>query len=198
VNTRDVIGNQPNTERTINVPYLRSDRVLLREYQIEDLPQMRKWVNNFEITNNLHDIFIYPQTIHDTESFLKQKIEGQLSKGFIIADSDTHDYIGQIDLHRIDWKNRSAGLGIVIGRQEFLGKGYGKEAIELFKGFVFNTLNLNRLELEVYEFNERAYRCYLKCGFIEEGRLRKKLYREGKYWDVIQMSILREEFEQHL
>jgi RimJ/RimL family protein N-acetyltransferase len=62
--------------------------------------------------------------------------------------------------------------------------------------FVFRDLNLNRLELDVYAYNERAYKCYLKCGFKEEGRMRKKLFRDGKYWDVIKMSILREEFEE--
>jgi RimJ/RimL family protein N-acetyltransferase len=180
------------------MPYLNSDRVLLREYQYEDLPFIRQWVNDFEITNNLHDIFIYPQTIHDTESFLKQKVEGTTDKGFIIAEPKTQEYIGQIDLHRVDWKNRTASLGIVIGRQEYLGQGYGKEAIELLKKFVFNTLNLHRLELEVYEFNIRAHKCYLKCGLIEEGRLRKKLFREGNYWDVIQMGILRDEYEEQL
>lgn len=177
--------------------YLKSERIVLREYRMEDLPYMRKWVNNFDITNNLHDIFIYPQTMHDTESFLKMMAEGKgESKGFIIAAPDTLEYIGQIDLHRIDWKNRSAILGIVIGREEYLGKGIGKEAIELIQEFVFNTLNLNRLELEVYEFNARAFKCYIKCGFVEEGRLRKKLFRQGKYWDVIQMGILKEEYDQ--
>jgi len=176
--------------------YLKSDRIVLREYRMEDLPHIREWVNNFEITNNLHDIFIYPQTTHDTESFLKGMIEGKLSvHGFIIATPDNLEYIGQIDLHNIDWKNRTAGLGIVIGKADYLGKGYGKDAIELLKDFVFNTLNLNRLELEVYEYNVRAYKCYLKCGFIEEGRSRKKLFRQGKYWDIIQMSILKEEYE---
>ncbi|GJM72928.1 hypothetical protein HMSSN036_51440 [Paenibacillus macerans] len=101
------------------------------------------------------------------------------SKGFVIAEKDTLEYIGQIDLHKIDWQNRSAVLGIVIGRKELLGQGYGREAIELMKRFVFERLNLNRLELEVLDFNERAYRCYLGCGFKEEGRLRQKEFKTG-------------------
>ncbi|MNI65860.1 hypothetical protein D3C73_1213840 [compost metagenome] len=62
------------------------------------------------------------------------------------------------------------------------------------QGFVFETLNLNRLELEVYDYNERAYRCYTSCGFKEEGRFRQKIYKHGKYCDVIIMSILAEEY----
>jgi RimJ/RimL family protein N-acetyltransferase len=179
------------------MPHLIGTRIVLREYQWEDLPHIREWVNDDEITRNLHDVFLFPNTLYDTESFLRMMIEGKSgSKGFIISDKDTRSYIGQIDLHQIDYRNSHATLGIVIGKKDYLGKGYGKEAIDLLMHFVFRDLNLIRLELDVYAYNERAYKCYLKCGFKEEGRMRKKLFRDGKYWDVIKMSILREEFEE--
>lgn len=177
------------------MPYLIGKRIVLRDYRYEDLPYMRQWVNDYEVTNTLHDIFLYPQTVYDTESFLRMKIEGKLDgTGFVISAIHTLEYIGQIDLHQIDWHNRSASLGIVIGRKEYLDRGIGREAIELMKGYVFNTLNLNRFALEVYEFNQRGYKCYLRCGFREEGRLRQKIFREGRYWDSILMSILRDEY----
>lgn len=179
------------------MPHLIGNRITLREYQLEDLPQIREWVNDYEITNNLHDVFLFPNTVHETETFLKMMIEGKSgSKGFIISDKDTLSYIGQIDLHQIDYKNSNAVLGIVIGKKDYLGKGYGSEAIAILQKFVFKTLNLNRLELTVYEYNERAYHCYLKCGFKEEGKMRKKLFRDGRYWDVVMMSILKEEYEE--
>ncbi|WP_028540217.1 GNAT family N-acetyltransferase [Paenibacillus sp. J14] len=178
------------------MPHIAGERIVLREYQLTDLSYMRQWVNDPEITNGLSDILLFPHTSYSTESYLKMMIEGSTEiKGFIIADKDSKEYVGQIDLHKIDWKNRNAVMGIVIGRKEYLGKGYGSEAIRMLQDFVFQSLNLNRLELEVYEYNERAYRCYLKCGFKEEGRLRKKLYKNGKYWDIICMSILRSEYE---
>lgn len=59
----------------------------------------------------------------------------------------------------------------------------------------FNRLNLNRLELRVHDYNERAYKCYLKCGFRESGRLRKNSQFNGKYTDTIIMGILKSEFE---
>ncbi|MNE09548.1 putative ribosomal N-acetyltransferase YdaF [compost metagenome] len=162
---------------------------------MEDLQAIRNWANDEEITGTLSEIFTYPQTLHSTESFLRNMVEGKMdSKGFIISSKDTLEYIGQIDLHKLNWLNRSATLGIVIGRKDCLGKGYGREAITLMQGFVFETLNLNRLELEVYDYNERAYRCYTSCGFKEEGRFRQKIYKHGKYCDVIIMSILAEEY----
>ncbi len=179
------------------MPHLIGDRIVLREYQLSDLTYMRQWVNDSEITNTLSDIFLYPHSNHETESYLNMMLEGSSSsKGFVIADKDSKEYMGQIDLHKIDWKNRSAVMGIVIGRKELHGKGYGAEAIRLLQDFVFLSLNLHRLELEVYEYNDKAHHCYLKCGFIEEGRLRKKLYKNGRYWDIICMSLLRSEYEQ--
>lgn len=179
------------------MPHIIGKRIMLREYRQSDLQSMREWVNDQEITQYLSDIFTYPHTLENTEQYLTKMIKGSTdSRGFIIADKDTQSYIGQIDLHKIDWRNRTAVLGIVIGSKDDLGKGYGEEAIRLLMEFVFKTMNLHRLELEVLEFNERAYHCYIKCGFMEEGRLRKKQYRDGTYWDVICMGILREEYEQ--
>ncbi|MEF2965319.1 GNAT family protein [Paenibacillus sp. M1] len=177
------------------MPHLIGERITLREYRMEDLPHIRSWVNDEEITDTLSDIFLFPQTHHNTESFLRSMVEGtSASKGFVIAEKDTLDYIGQIDLHKLDWKNRSAVMGIVIGRKDMLGQGYGREAIKLLLGFVFDTLNLNRLELEVLGNNERGRRCYLSCGFKEEGTIRQKIFKRGKYIDVQLMSILAEEY----
>ena len=56
-------------------------------------------------------------------------------------------------------------------------------------------MNLNRVWLHVFEFNERAAACYRKCGFQQEGHLRQHRYSEGRYYDVLVMGILRDEFE---
>ncbi|MFD2615639.1 GNAT family N-acetyltransferase [Paenibacillus gansuensis] len=179
------------------MPHIVGDRILLREYRKEDFPFIRKWVNDERIVGALSDVFDYPHTVHATESFLNSMLDGTSSiKGFIIAHKDTEAYIGQIDLHFVDWKNRVAELGIVIGDMEMHGKGYGREAIRLLQRFVFRTLNLNRLQLQVYDYNDKAYRSYLNAGFKEEGRLRQRLFKDGQYRDVIYMGILRDEYLQ--
>jgi RimJ/RimL family protein N-acetyltransferase len=178
------------------MPHIFGDRIVLREYQLSDLNFIRQWVNDPELTNTLSDNFLFPHSKYETESFLNMMVEGKSSsKSFVIAVKESQEYIGQIDLYKIDWKNRFAFLAVVIGRKEYLGKGYGSEAIRTIQKFAFEELNLNRIELEVYEYNERAYKCYLKCGFSEEGRYRKKIYRKGKYLDAICMSILRSEYK---
>lgn len=174
-----------------------SERIMLREYRKGDLEYIRGWVNDPEIVENLSDIFLYPHSLNETEGFLTMILEGkaQNQKYFIIADKETEEYIGQIDLIKIDWKNRVAEMGIVIGRKELLGKGFGSEAIRLMQNFVFQRLNLNRLQLLVHDYNVRAYRCYLKCGFSEEGRSRQSFFINGQYTDYVYMSILHEEWK---
>lgn len=178
------------------MPRLLGKRIMLREYKREDFQSIRKWVNDPEVVDNLSDIFLSPHTIEMTEAFLNSVLKGEQEKTyhFVIADMKTEDYIGQIDLIHVDWKNRIAELGIVIGKRENRGKGFGSEALGLLQEFVFNRLNMNRLQLMVHSYNTGAYRCYLKSGFKEEGRMRESIYINGKYFDKIILSMLKSEF----
>lgn len=179
------------------MPHIIGTRVRLREYRHEDLVPIREWVNNAEITSYLSDIFLYPHGLESTEGFLAEMMDQRPDcRSFVIAEADTELYIGQIGLDVIDWKNRFARIGVVIGRTELCGLGLGSEAMRLLCGYAFKELNLHRLELEVYDFNVRAYRSYVKCGFVEEGRQRQKLYRDGQYHDIVQMGLLRVEWKE--
>src|SRR5690349_11316823 len=100
-----------------------------------------------------------------------------------IAVRGTDALIGITSLHQIDGKNRRAVFAIVIGEKNEWGKGYGTEATALITGYAFETLNLNRVSLRVYEENERGIKAYEKVGFKKEGVLRQDIYREGRYWN---------------
>lgn len=102
--------------------------------------------------------------------------------------------IGGTGLFNIDWTSRSAEVGISIYNPKYWSKGYGVEAWNLILGFAFRDLNLNRVGLEVFDFNKRAHKCYLKAGFKEMGRRRKARFIDGKYHDSIVMDILRQEW----
>jgi RimJ/RimL family protein N-acetyltransferase len=178
------------------MPRLHGKKVMLREYRKEDLEHIRKWVTEAETTRNLSDSFLFPHSVTQSEDFLNMMMSGKGEmKGFVIADAKSEAYIGQLDLIKIDWKNRCARLGIVIGDKSNRGKGYGTEAIKLLQKFVFEEMNLNRLDLEVRGFNNAGQGCYTKCGFVEEGRLRQNLFVNGRYVDTIVMSILKSEWD---
>jgi RimJ/RimL family protein N-acetyltransferase len=97
-------------------------------------------------------------------------------------------------LSGISWSNGNSWVGIGIGEREYWGRGYGTDAMRVVLRFAFQELNLHRVSLSVFAYNERAVRSYVKAGFREEGRTRELMLREGTRHDVIEMGILREEW----
>lgn len=175
-------------------PFLVGERIYFRPLDINDLERLIKWINDPEIT-----IFLtmgrFPANSIREKEWLENlyRSQDEVVMGIVIKDGDI--LIGNCGLHQIDWVSRSAIFGIIIGEKEYQDKGYGTEAVLLMLKYAFEILNLNRVELTVYDFNKRAIRCYEKAGFILEGRLRQKIFKDGNYQDVLIMSILKEEWE---
>jgi len=99
--------------------------------------------------------------------------------------------IGTAFLFNIDWINRSAEYGIIIGSKEHWSGGHGEDATKAVIDYAFLSLGLNRLYLSSSSINKMAIMCYKNSGFIEEGLLREGRYCNGKRRDVVLMSILR-------
>jgi RimJ/RimL family protein N-acetyltransferase len=114
---------------------------------------------------------------------------------FAIRTLEGDRLIGMVSLSKPDLAGNS-WVGIGIGDRQDWGKGYGTEAMRLALKFGFNEVNLQRVSLDVFEYNPRAIRSYEKAGFKHEGCLRQCLLRDGQRWDLIYMSILRSEWEQ--
>jgi RimJ/RimL family protein N-acetyltransferase len=93
-------------------------------------------------------------------------------------------------LRYIDHLNRQASFGICIGAKDAWGQGHGTEATRLMLDHAFGTLSLHRIGLSVFSFNERAIRSYRSCGFVMEGRAREAIWRDGRWWDEVTMSVL--------
>jgi len=177
---------------------LEGKRVVLREFRTEDVDEIQKWVNNPHIKRYL-GFGLFPQSYEESKLFVETQLLKKNSPRegiFVIAlkEDPQRQYIGSVGLHRIDYRNRHAVLGIVIGREDLLDQGIGREAIDLLLGYAFDYLNLNKVNLGLKDFNLRAYHCYLKAGFKEEGRVRMAFYQEGSYCDEILMGITRDEY----
>ncbi len=177
----------------MNHPFLIGTKVYLRPLERGDARQLTPWINDPEVTRTM--LIYRPMSLQQEEEYLDKIAK---SDGFhlaiVVRETDTH--IGGAGLHDIDWKNRQCGFGILIGAKEEWGKGYGAEATQLLVDFAFATLNLHRVWLHVYEYNQRGIRCYEKIGFRKEGTLRQSRYHDGKYWDTITMAILRPEWDE--
>ncbi|OJJ45895.1 hypothetical protein ASPZODRAFT_544767 [Penicilliopsis zonata CBS 506.65] len=89
--------------------------------------------------------------------------------------------------------HRRAELAIALA-SEHQGRGYGPEAIRWILDWGFRQGGLHRISLRVYGANERALRVYRAIGFVQEGRLREAMWRDGRWWDLIDMAILEDEW----
>ncbi|MEO3947409.1 GNAT family protein [Gorillibacterium sp. CAU 1737] len=127
------------------------------------------------------------------ESYLNRIVDDPSRYDFLICHSDGQ-IIGESVLNEIDEEVRSAHFRICLFRSDLCGKGTGSTAVKETVRFGFEELGMHRIDLEVFDFNERAYRSYLRAGFREEGRKRDAEWIDGRYVDVILMAILEEEW----
>jgi len=173
---------------------LKGKLVRLREYKQSDVELAYKYMNDPEVLLNLGNGIPYPMILEKEQEWFDSQIKSKDTYSFAIESLEDGIYIGGCGINWYDWKNGTAEIGIFIGNQQFREKGYGTDAMKVLIDFIFNQTNINRIQLSTYSFNERAYKTYLKCGFKEEGRLRQRIFRNGKYHDEILMGLLREEY----
>jgi RimJ/RimL family protein N-acetyltransferase len=102
--------------------------------------------------------------------------------------------VGSVRLWRVSDRNRSAMLTIFIGEKRAWNRGYGQDALRLALRHAFTNMGLHRVELHVFDFNERAIRCYERVGFVREGARREALFRDNRFHDILVMGVTRGEF----
>ncbi|MHC1739613.1 MAG: GNAT family N-acetyltransferase [Anaerolineaceae bacterium] len=135
--------------------------------------------------------YLYPIT--QIQHWMETTEEGCCN--FMIETIVDNKRIGSLGLDDINWMSRCAWVGIGIGDPDYRGKGYGTEAMNLLLCYAFNELNLHRVQLSVFEINQRGIRSYEKCGFKYEGTEHEFNCKEGKRWDVVNMGILQKEWQ---
>lgn len=172
-----------------NIVYLKKlDKEYIEEY----------W-DNFKNTSIETMIFT-----GSAQAFNKTEIENYINR--VAADSNRVDFlifskqdnklVGEVVINEVDRNNRCGNIRVLINRKEDFSKGYGTEAMILALNYGFGMFNLHRIELEAYPFNNRAVHVYEKIGFKREGIRRDGAYYNHKYYDMITMSFLENEFRE--
>lgn len=172
-------------------PKIKGEKCYLSPISLEDASKYTEWLNDLEIVRNLA-LSSSIITEHGEVEMLRS-----LSKehNYAIVTNYDNKLIGNCGLVNYNSKNRIAELGIFIGDKDYLGKGFGTEAMKLLLSYCFNYLNIRNVMLRVFSFNEKAISCYKKIGFNEIGRRRKSLQMEGQEFDEIFMDLLNDEFD---
>jgi RimJ/RimL family protein N-acetyltransferase len=165
------------------------ENVYLSPIDPDDAEQFAEWMNDYE---TMRYMTIYPKMVSAQSE--RETLE-QLAKeqNYSIVKLDGDELIGNIGLVDINYINRTADVGIFIGKSAERSKGYGGEALKLLVQYAFDILNLQEISLTLHSDNARALACYKKAGFTEYGRRKRAIYMGGEYLDCIFMQILRPE-----
>lgn len=170
------------------------EKVKLRAYKREDIQLAQQFLNDAETKRFLTPGIPYPIVLEQEYKWFEGMSSSEDRYSFAIETLKDGKYIGGCGLNSVDWKNSVAVVGIFIGDKNYWGKGYGTDAMKVLIRFIFEQMNVNKIKLFVYSFNERAVKSYEKCGFVKEGVLRQEMYRDGKYHDEYVMGVLRDEY----
>lgn len=171
-------------------------RIRLVAIEKEDLHLFVKWFNDPEVREGL--ALYLPMSMAQEEKWFEEMLKRDPKTqplNIEVREGENWIKIGNMGFFDFDQRARSAEVGISLGNKDYWNQGYGTEAITLLLKIGFETFNLNRIMLQVYEDNPRAIRCYEKAGFVHEGRLRQARFHKGRYYDILNMGILSEEWD---
>jgi len=172
------------------------NKVRLRAIEKEDVHNCVRWLNDPEVIQYLY--MTSPLGLAMEEKWIEEQLATPPTSGQVLAiealEGDNWIHIGNTGLHKVEPVNLQAEFGIFIGNKEYWNKGYGSEATKLIVKHGFENLNLNRIYLYVFEDNPRAIATYKGVGFVQEGLLRQAVYKNGRFNNMLLMSILHSEW----
>ena len=168
------------------------NKVRIRNISRADIPLLVKWKNDPIIADFVRGGPI--NTTFEIENRRYEKGLGEHDAVRLIIETLKNEAVGFISLGDIDKDNMKAEVGMLIGEKKLWHRGLGTDALVTLLRHLFIELGFHRVGLEVFEYNNRAKSVYEKIGFRVEGLQRQGLFRNGRYYDIILMGILQEEF----
>jgi RimJ/RimL family protein N-acetyltransferase len=169
------------------------ERILLGPLRRDLLTTYQRWINDFTASRNLA-VAPLPLTMEAEVAWFDSVTASTSELTFTIYERETGRPIGNTGLHGVDYRNRTAEFGILIGEADARGRGFGTEATRLMLDYAFVALGLHNVMLRVYAYNLPGLRAYEKAGYREFGRRREAILMGGRLWDVIYMECLASEF----
>lgn len=173
-------------------PVLQTERLILREIQYADVPDIFRLFSNPEVTR-FHgtSTFMEEKQAIDFVDFVQSRYREKTGIRWAITLKDTGDFIGTVGLNSILQHRTVIGYDLA---ESCWGRGYMPEAVQAMLEYAF-SIGLYRAQAMVIPGNHASVRVLEKLGFREEGLLRSWYYWEGRYWDMMSFSLLKPEFK---
>ncbi len=170
------------------------ERVALGPLRRDLLPLYQRWINDFGTIRTI-GFPPGPMTAEKEQDWYERQARAEDEMLFTIYEREAMRPIGNTGLHGVDYRNRRATFGIMIGEADCRGKGFGTEATRLLLDYAFTALGLHNVMLTVFAFNPAGIRAYERAGFKEFGRRRECRTMGGGLYDEVYMDCLASEFE---
>lgn len=172
---------------------MESKILTIRKTSFEDLKYFADWETREDVKE-----FLSIEETRSYEEIVRESIlygEDPAKLQFTIVLKEENAPIGRIYISRIDPHADSLDITrIYIADKKYRGRGFGEEAMRLLLEHCFTDLGMERVTLDHYTGNTAAASLYLKLGFQYEGVARGSCRKNGKYYDVELMSMLRKEY----
>ncbi|WP_143404510.1 GNAT family N-acetyltransferase [Hornefia porci] len=172
---------------------MESKNLIVRETAFDDCAVFAEWENSEDVRE-----FFTMEDDRDYQEIVTEFIlygPDPEKKLFTITLKPSGKPIGRIYLSRINRADDSLDLTrIYIADPENRNKGYGEEAIRMILEYAFINLHMERVTIDHFVKNEIARHLYHKIGFQDEGTMRHAGKKNGKYYDLCLMSMLRAEY----
>jgi RimJ/RimL family protein N-acetyltransferase len=167
----------------------------LRAMEKEDLPLLRDWRNIQSFRRNFREV--RELNLFNQESWFVRTCNSPNDFMFIITDLKTNEPIGAAGLLYINWIIRSADFSFYIGKDNlYIDKDYAYDSAKTLIEYGFNNLNLNKIWMELYEYDNAKLDFFTKeFEFQKDGLLRQNCFEDGKYWNSDIISLLSEDFK---
>jgi RimJ/RimL family protein N-acetyltransferase len=186
---RDFAGGEAEGRRSRFM--IAGEHVILRAFEVGDADRCYRWMNDPNIVRTLKSR--YPIAFQNEVEWLERAMRpSESERHFAVERREDRAHIGNASIHDIDWVSRTAWFGFFIGEPSAWNRGFGNDAIRTLCRFAFDEMNLYKLRINVFDYNDRATHLLLRIGFVQEGKLVNDFYREGAYHDLLVLSIFRD------
>ena len=173
------------------------NKIGLRAIEKEDLVLFRNWRNNEYFRKHFREVRELSH-VDQEKWFESLQNTKHINFMFAIVDLETNEVIGAAGLLYINWISRSADFSFYIGKDnKYIDNGGSSiEAVSLLINYGFKNLNLNKMWMELYEFDTKKINFFSEnFNFKKDGVLRQNCFEDGKYWDSFIISLLKEDYE---
>jgi RimJ/RimL family protein N-acetyltransferase len=175
--------------------FLEGRKIYLRPFLEKDIStEYLRWINNHKISSHL-EVSRFPSSLIDMKNFFKSQKELKKTIFFSICLKKNRKHIGNCSLSNIDWINRRAQYGRLIGDQGNDSKGAGTETLKILQNYAFNKLNLNTIWTGVSEANKYSIKSNIKAGMKKVGKFPESIFYEGKYYNLICFCLTKSEYK---